>query len=96
MQSLAIPETALLFLAKENIAKNRIESESGVEISPFARGRFSPDSLTVLRGILPSLEYVVTRHSSAVEFSKYWEQKTKNVKDSSEAKSSGHVQNRQL
>ncbi len=82
MQSLAIPETALLFLAKENISKNRIESKSGAGISPFARGRFGPDSLTVLRGILPSLEYVVTRHSSAVEFSKHWEQKTKNVKDS--------------
>jgi hypothetical protein len=82
LQSLAIPETTLLFLAKESIAKYRIESMTGAGRSPFARGKFGPDSHTVLRGILPSLEYVVTRHSSAVEFSRHWEQKTKNVRDS--------------
>ncbi|KAL3799181.1 hypothetical protein ACHAW5_005458 [Stephanodiscus triporus] len=82
LQSLAIPETALLFLAKENIAKNPIESMANAGSSPFLRGKFAPDSKTVLRGILPSLEYVVTRHSSAVAFSKLWEERTKNVKDS--------------
>lgn len=85
LQSLAIPETALLFLAKENIAKYLIESKTSTthaNSSPFVRDKFIPDSKTVIRGILPSLEYVVTRHRSAVEFSEHWEQKTKNVKDS--------------
>jgi len=84
LQSLAIPETALLFLAKENIAKHEVESRTNIgDSSLFAiDDKFVPDSTTVIRGILPSLEYVVTRHRSAVEFSEYWEKETKNVKDS--------------
>jgi hypothetical protein len=73
-----------LFLAKENIAKHEVESRTDIgDSSLFAiDDNFVPDSTTVIRGILPSLEYVVTRHRSAVEFSEYWEKKTKNVKDS--------------
>jgi hypothetical protein len=91
LQSLAIPETALLFLAKTNIAKNNV-SYSGQSNSFFqidrplytaTRGdQTYPDSRTVLRGILPSLQYVVNRHNSAVKFSMAWEKKTKGVKDS--------------
>ena len=73
LQSLAIPETALLFLAKENIAKNKVESRTNTGdvdciSSPFAiDDKFVPDSTTVLRGILPPLERAVTRHNTSLE-----------------------------
>lgn len=72
VQSLGIPETALLFLAKENIAKH---SAAGTPDSLFSMGSqeqpthrsSSPDAETVLRGILPSLQCVVSKHSSVVK-----------------------------
>jgi hypothetical protein len=73
LQSLAIPETALLFLAKENIAKYKVESRTNTGdvdciSSPFAiDDKFVPDSTTVLRGILPPLERAVTRHKTSLE-----------------------------
>jgi len=91
LQSLAIPETSLLFLAKENIISYQLEAKTNATDSLFNMNiphsqsksdRSEPDAETVLRGILPSLQYVITRHNSAVKFSKAWEQKTKGVKDS--------------
>lgn len=80
LQSLAIPETALLFLAKENIAKyntaSKNDSASLIQCRQFpVEGRSQgsePDPMTVLRGILTSLQYVVHRHNSAVRMSKEW------------------------
>eukprot|EP00571_Detonula_confervacea_P000867 CAMPEP_0172328380 /NCGR_PEP_ID=MMETSP1058-20130122/60322_1 /TAXON_ID=83371 /ORGANISM="Detonula confervacea, Strain CCMP 353" /LENGTH=2122 /DNA_ID=CAMNT_0013045493 /DNA_START=119 /DNA_END=6484 /DNA_ORIENTATION=+ len=91
LQSLAIPETTLLFLAKENIAKHLLKSETSATNSLFAmdiplrptrRDIPEPDAETVLRGILPSLQYVVSRHNASVKFCKVWEEKTKHVMDS--------------
>ncbi len=76
LQSLAIPETALLFLAKENVARynsSKSASESLIQCGPTlpvlgSHGqRSEPSPKTVLSGILPSLEYVVQRHKSAVQ-----------------------------
>ena len=91
LPSLAIPETALLFLAKENIAKYQLDSNITTTKSLFAMDipmqhkgvvRSEPDAETVLRGILPSLQYVVNRHNASVKFSEKWEKKTKGVLDS--------------
>jgi hypothetical protein len=91
LQSLAIPETSLLFLAKESIASHQLETKIYATDALFnmniphrksKRKRSEPDAETVLRGILPSLQYVVNRHNSAVKFSKVWEQKTQDVKGS--------------
>lgn len=92
LQSLAIPEASLLFLAKENIAKYRTESKNGASTASLFQlaipqrpsvERSEPNAETVLRGILPSLHYVVNRHNSAVNVSQAWEKKTKDVTDSS-------------
>lgn len=92
LQSLAIPEASLLFLAKENIAKYRTESKNGASTASLFQlaipqhpsvERSEPDAATVLQGILPSLHYVVNRHNSAVNVSQAWEKKTKDVTDSS-------------
>lgn len=78
LQSLAIPETALLFLAKENVAKYNAEKNDslsliqGRSLSREGMSRLKPDPMTVLRGILTSLQYVVHRHNSAVRMSKEW------------------------
>lgn len=67
LASLAIPETTLLFLAKENIARHMLEA---VNTSTTTKSLFTmnipthsprdsksePDAKTVLRGILPSLQ----------------------------------------
>ena len=72
VQSLGIPETALLFLAKESIAKHSVTStpdplfSMGSQEKP-AHASSEPDAETVLRGILPSLQYVVGKHSAVVE-----------------------------
>ncbi|KAL9178436.1 hypothetical protein ACHAXT_003766 [Thalassiosira profunda] len=72
VQSLGIPETALLFLAKESIAKHPVTStpdplfSMGSQERP-AHASSEPDAETVLRGILPSLQYVVGKHSAVVE-----------------------------
>ena len=57
LQSLAIPEVALLFLAESFTAEHDQQTTGD---SSF------PDTKTVLRGILPGLSYVVHRHASAV------------------------------
>jgi hypothetical protein len=86
LQSLAIPETALLFLAKENVAKfnttSKHDSKSLIQCRPTSvsvvesNGHGSePDPMTVLSAILPSLQYVVQRHNSAVQMSSGWAQK---------------------
>ena len=80
LQSLAIPETALLFLAKENIAKFNAASKSEAASLTLIQGRSfpaessrsEPEPLTILRGILPSLKYVIRRHSAAVNTSNNW------------------------
>lgn len=85
LQSLAIPETALLFLAKENVAKfntaSKKDSTSLIQyrsLSVEGRSQISePDPMTVLRGILTSLQYVVYRHNSAVRKSKEWDKDTR-------------------
>ena len=87
LQSLAIPETTLLFLAKKNIALHKVSSGPISAFLPFstsshANDRFAPDAMTVLRGILPSLQYVVKRHSSSVAQCEQWAEETKLVKDS--------------
>ncbi|KAL7553995.1 hypothetical protein ACHAWF_017589 [Thalassiosira exigua] len=86
LQSLAIPETSLLFLAKENITKHRLQMRNddgglfNMDIPQRpAKARTEPDAETVLRGILPSLQYVIRRHNSAVKFSERWAMKTKHV-----------------
>ena len=83
LQSLAIPETALLFLAKENVAKYNAastrDSDSLIQcaqVSMVNESRGSePDPMTVLRGILTPLKFVVHRHKSAVHMSKGWGEK---------------------
>ncbi len=90
LQSLAIPETSLLFLAKESISKHQLSIKTETDVPPlFAMNipdqstrHVQPNAETVLRGILPSLAYVVNRHNSALKFSEKWEEKTANVKDS--------------
>ncbi|KAL9189365.1 hypothetical protein ACHAXT_009040 [Thalassiosira profunda] len=66
LQSLAIPETSLVFLAKENIAKHQQASNADESRALFSIGKSrhqtpteasEPDAKTVLRGILPSLQY---------------------------------------
>eukprot|EP00804_Cyclotella_cryptica_P029728 CCRYP_015212-RG/>CCRYP_015212-RG protein AED:0.20 eAED:0.20 QI:1000/1/1/1/0.5/0.2/5/129/307 len=59
VQSLGIPETALLFMAEENIARLKIKDSSGTSAGLI---EFTPDPKTVLRGILPSLQFIVHRH----------------------------------
>ena len=81
-QSLAIPEAALLFLAKENIAKHvqQIKGQaSNSFFQPPVKQRIShnesdcvPDAKTVLRGILPGLTYVAHKHASAAKSSENW------------------------
>ena len=82
---------ALLFLAKENIAKHQLEARASAGNSLFAmnipshssRGsKAEPDATTVLRGILPSLQYVVNRHDGSVKFWKKGEKQTRNTSDS--------------
>lgn len=87
LQSLAIPETTLLFLAKNNIAEHKALSRPSTAMLPFMANsptcdRFAPDAMTVLRGILPSLQYVVKRHSSSVESCEKKSEETKLAKDS--------------
>ena len=77
LQSLAIPETALLFLAKENVAKHNTTSQhdsksliqcrpTSVSVVESHSHGSEPRPMTVLSGILPSLQDVVQRHISAV------------------------------
>lgn len=66
LQSLAIPETALVFLTKQCLAELSVPGFSN------RCGGFLPDTKTVLRGILPSLQYVVHRHSNAVKTAQCW------------------------
>ena len=95
LQSLAIPETSLLFLAKENIAKHQAEQRSVIAKSAPTNSIFEmnipqstsraaksePNADTVLRGILPSLQYVINRHNSAVKSSEQWESTPKEEND---------------
>ena len=65
LQSLAIPETALIFLAKHNIASHK----------SFSSQVMRTPELTVLRGIIPSLEFVV--HHQRLQALYYEEQAKK-------------------
>jgi len=72
LQSLAVPVTSLLFLAKENSAKVKPKPKNLFKIDFPTRAPLNasePDAKTVLRGILPSLEYIVRRHELAMEYS---------------------------
>lgn len=87
LPSLAIPETTLLFLAKKSIALHEVSIGHITASYPFSTSsrrcdRFAPDAMTVLRGILPSLQYVVNRHSSSVTSCKRWVEDTRLTKDS--------------
>ena len=67
LQSLAIPETALIFLAQHNIALHKSCSS---QVST---------ALTILRGILPSLEFVVHRQRSLASYCEQQAKKQQNV-----------------
>jgi len=72
LQSLAVPVTSLLFLAKENSSKVKPEPKNLFKMDFPTRAPLNvsePDAKTVLRGILPSLEYIVRRHELAMETS---------------------------
>jgi len=89
LQSLAIPETSLLFLAKENIATYQLKTKISasnplfgmdIPLQPTQGSRSEPDAETVLRGILPSLTYVVNNHKSAAKKSERIRNKKKSSK----------------
>jgi hypothetical protein len=65
LQSLAIPETSLLFTARAFVAlaENSTSSSSSYKNC----NSVSPEPITVLRGILPSLSRVGATHKLAVE-----------------------------
>jgi hypothetical protein len=65
VQSLAIPETALLFLARDHLALLKTEGN-------MLSDGLEPDSTSVLRGILPSLQYIIHMHDMTEEASKSW------------------------
>ena len=65
VQSLAIPETSLLFLARDHLGLIQVSKDK-------SEGRMDSESMRIMRGILPSLQYVVHRHSMAIEASKNW------------------------
>jgi len=72
LESLAVPDTALLFLAQKCIAKVKSRSKSLFKMDFPTRAPLNasePDAKAVLRGILPSLEYTVRRHEVAMESS---------------------------
>jgi hypothetical protein len=79
VQSLAIPETALISLAKEHAVRLQIQNRGK------ASG-FVPDSKTILRGILPSLQFVVHRHIMTENASKSWMEGGKHEKVSIDSK----------
>ena len=57
VQSLAIPETSLLFLAQYHLGLLKMSTKT------VNKGdRYQPDSKCILRGILPSLQYVIHQH----------------------------------
>lgn len=76
LQSLAIPETTLLYLAKNVIADFRGQKKDGnksiilLKSARIYRNDCIPSSTNVLRGILPSLQFVVSKHSSSSRSSK--------------------------
>lgn len=80
VQSLAIPETSLLFLARDQLGLLRIKGNEK------NCGGFQPDSMSILRGILPSLQYVVHRHGMTEDASKSWEKEGKHLKVSIDSK----------
>ena len=73
VQSLAIPETSLLFLARDHLGLLKKKHAANSE-------ELKPDSKTILRGILPSLQYVVYRHRMTREASAMWKEGGKHVK----------------
>lgn len=75
VQSLASPETALLFLAKENIAKHKSasthDSKSLIHCRPtpvLNMHGFGPSPITVLSAIHGPLKGLVQRHEEAMEY----------------------------
>jgi hypothetical protein len=73
VQSLAIPETSLLFLARDHLGLLKKKHTANSE-------ELKPDSKTILKGILPSLQYVVYRHRMTREASAMWKEGGKHVK----------------
>ena len=80
VQSLAIPETSLLFLARDHLALlRRICAHNGEEMKLVSK--------SILKGILPSLQYVVHRHKKMTEeASTMWSKGGKHVKVSIDPK----------
>ncbi len=76
LQSLAIPETTLLYLAKNVIADFRVEendTDKSLILPKSARICHEiciPSPKEILRGILPSLQFVISKHSSAARATK--------------------------
>jgi hypothetical protein len=79
VQSLAIPETALLFLARDLLGVLKAKAVHGSD-------DLESEAINILRGILPSLQYVVYRHKMTEETSKKWEEEGKHKKVSIDAK----------
>lgn len=75
VQSLAVPETSLLFLARDQLGLLKIKHD-GHQSAP----------MSILRGILPSLQYVVHRHLMTDEASRSWESECKHMKVSIDPK----------
>ena len=80
VQSLAIPETSLLFLARDHLALlRRTGAHNGEEMKLVSK--------SILKGILPSLQYVVHRHKKMTEeASTMWSKGGKHVKVSIDPK----------
>jgi hypothetical protein len=70
-------QTALLFLARDQLGLLNVKDESD---------DFKSEAMNVLRGILPSLQYVVHRHKMAEEASKMWKKGGKHKKVSIDTK----------
>jgi hypothetical protein len=64
---LAIPETALLFLARDLLGVLKTKDDRGGD-------DLEPEAINILRGILPSLQYVVYRHKMTEETSNMWKE----------------------
>ena len=99
MQSLAVPETSILFMARRHVADYEQQLFSPMSVghqdeaaerklpavlafrsgasndSTIASAPSTPPSLEVLRGLLPSLSYIVNRHKTAHEKAKQMEAK---------------------
>ena len=85
VQSLAIPETSLLFLAQDRLGLLKMNMST-----KNTSDKYQPDSKCVLRGILPSLQYVIHRHRMTEMASMSWREGSKHKKVSVDSKPNTH------